>query len=184
LIVGSGGVLSHAPRRQQAMLMMTDAFLPEGVTEMAVDSIFMMPQLGVLSTVHAQAAGEVFEKDCLIRLGTVVAPWGEGKPGQTVFKARIGDKTFEMKLGDIQLVPLGLGKTEKAVFEPEKNWDLGAGKGKPVEKTVNGGVAGVLLDARGRRPFVLPEDRAKRVAALKRWNAAMNMYPEDALVTS
>jgi len=184
LIVGSGGVLSHAPRRQQAMLMMTDAFLPEGVTEMAVDSIFMMPQLGVLSTVHAQAAGEVFEKDCLIRLGTVVAPWGEGKLGQVVFKARIGDVTREVKLGDIELVPLALGETAKAVFEPEKNWDLGAGKGRPVEKTVTGGVVGVLLDARGRRPFVLPDDRAKRVAALKRWNGAINMYPEESLVTS
>ncbi len=29
--------------------MMIDAFLPEGVTELAVDSIFMMPQLGVLA---------------------------------------------------------------------------------------------------------------------------------------
>jgi len=184
LIVGSGGVLSHAPRRQQAMLMMTDAFLPEGITEMAVDSIFMMPQLGVLSTVHAQAAGEVFEKDCLIRLGTVVAPWGEGKLGQPCFKARIGDVTREMKVGEIELVPLGLGESVKAVFEPDKNWDLGAGKGRSVERMVNGGVVGVLLDARGRRPFLLPDDRAKRVMALKRWNAAINMYPEDALVTS
>ena len=30
LIVGSGGVLSHATRRQQSMFMMIDAFLPEG----------------------------------------------------------------------------------------------------------------------------------------------------------
>ena len=52
LIVGSGGVLSHAPRRVQAALMMMDAFLPEGLTLLAVDSIFMTPQLGVLATVH------------------------------------------------------------------------------------------------------------------------------------
>ncbi|MEO8551008.1 MAG: glutamate mutase L, partial [Kofleriaceae bacterium] len=45
LLVGSGGVLSHAPRRVQAMLMMIDAFEVEGVTELAVDSIFMMPHL-------------------------------------------------------------------------------------------------------------------------------------------
>ncbi len=46
LLVGSGGVLSHAPRRVQSAFMMIDAFLPECVTELAVDSIFMMPQLG------------------------------------------------------------------------------------------------------------------------------------------
>ena len=70
ILVGSGGVLSHAPRRAQAARMLIDAFLPEGITQLAVDSIFMMPQLGVLSTVHAKAAVEVFEKDCLIYLGT------------------------------------------------------------------------------------------------------------------
>lgn len=44
MIVGSGGVLSHAPHRAQSALMMLDAYQPEGVTMLAVDSIFMMPQ--------------------------------------------------------------------------------------------------------------------------------------------
>jgi uncharacterized protein (TIGR01319 family) len=82
LIIGSGGVLSHAPRRQQAALMMVDAFQPEGVTRLAVDSIFMMPQLGVLATVNPEAANQVFDRDCLIRLGTCIAPAGGGKQGQ------------------------------------------------------------------------------------------------------
>ncbi|HNT34164.1 MAG TPA: glutamate mutase L, partial [bacterium] len=56
LIVGSGGVLSHAPRRRQSMMMMIDAFQPEGVTRLAVDSIFMMPHLGVLAEVDKRAA--------------------------------------------------------------------------------------------------------------------------------
>lgn len=55
LIVGSGGVLSHAPRRSQAMMMMIDAFQPQGVTMIAVDSIFMMPHLGVLSTINEKS---------------------------------------------------------------------------------------------------------------------------------
>ena len=89
LLVGSGGVLSHAPRRVQSALMMLDAFLPEGITELAVDSIFMMPQLGVLSTVHPIAASQVFEKDCLIRFGSSVAPVGPGKEGQTALKVSL-----------------------------------------------------------------------------------------------
>ena len=43
MLVGSGGVLSHAPRREQSCAMLIDAFQPEGVTRLAVDSIFMMP---------------------------------------------------------------------------------------------------------------------------------------------
>src|SRR5437868_5191178 len=84
LVVGSGGVLSHAPSRAQAALMMMAAYQPEGVTELAVDSIFMMPQLGILSTVLPEAATQVFDRDCLIRLGTVIAPVGTARPGEEI----------------------------------------------------------------------------------------------------
>ena len=46
----------------------------------------MMPHLGVLAQVHPQAALEVFERDCLIYLGTCVAAKGQGKPGKPCFK--------------------------------------------------------------------------------------------------
>ena len=32
LMIGSGGVLSHAPRREQSARMLIDSFLPEGIT--------------------------------------------------------------------------------------------------------------------------------------------------------
>ena len=97
MIVGSGGVLSHAPRREQACKMLVDSFLPEGITQLAVDSIFMMPQLGVLSSIHEKAAIEVFNKDCLIHLGTCIAPLGEGKDGDVMM-----DYSFKVDGKDIQ----------------------------------------------------------------------------------
>ena len=182
LLVGSGGVLSHAPRRAQSALMMLDAFLPEHITELAVDSIFMMPQLGVLSTVHPVAAAQVFEKDCLIRFGSSVAPVGPGKEGQTALKVSLelpGGKKEELSIpyGSLKLVPLADGQFAKAVLRPEKGFDVGEGKGK--ERTVNlrGGVVGVIFDCRGRRPFTLPEDRARRIAKLNEWNDALAAYP-------
>jgi hypothetical protein len=182
LLVGSGGVLSHAPRRVQAAMMMLDAFLPEDVTELAVDSIFMMPQLGVLSTVHPQAARDVFEKDCLIRLGSSVAPVGTGKEGQPMLGAtltRADGSTEEISLayGAMRLVPLADGETAKAVLRPEKQFDVGAGKGKERDVTLRGGVVGVILDGRGRRPFGLPAERQKLIAKLNEWNDALGVYP-------
>ena len=82
LLVGSGGVLSHAPLRVQTAAMLIDAFQPQGVTGLAVDSIFMMPHLGVLASVDEKAATDVFERDCLILLGTCVGFAGAGKRGQ------------------------------------------------------------------------------------------------------
>jgi hypothetical protein len=41
-----------------------------GCTRLSVDSIFMMPHLGVLSTINEKAATDVFVRDCMIYLGT------------------------------------------------------------------------------------------------------------------
>ncbi len=189
ILVGSGGVLSHAPKRQQAALMLIDAFLPEGITRFAVDSIFMMPQLGVLSAVQKQAATEVFNKDCLIHLGTCVAPVGVlKKPGPLMdYKITLPDGTVEsgkLMLGDLKLIKLGLGEDglplkAKAEFEPVKNIDIGAGKGHKMETEISGGVTGIALDGRGR-PFVLPEDDKTRIAKLREWMTAMDIYPAEA----
>lgn len=184
LLVGSGGVLSHAPRRVQAALMMVDAFLPEGLTLLAVDSIFMAPQLGVLSTVHETAATEVFERDCLIRLGGVLAPIGPGKAGQpcvTVELSGPGMAAIDRKVpfGDLVLLPLPETGKVHLTAAPERGFDLGAGKGRSISAEIPGGVVGLIVDTRGRHPFVLPDEPASRIARLREWNRALGMYPRE-----
>jgi hypothetical protein len=182
LLIGSGGVLSHAPRRHQSAMMLVDAFLPEGVTRLGVDSIFMMPQLGVLAEVHPEAATEVFEKDCLIWLGTCVAAKGTVKPGKTAFTAALtradGTKeSHEIRAGDLKLVELAIGETVQAKLSPGKGLDLGWGPGKTVEKELHGGVVGLVLDGRGR-PIALDPADPERVEKIQRWARALNAYPE------
>jgi len=186
LLVASGGVLSHAPRMQQTAAMLVDAFQPEGITTLAKDSIFMMPHLGVLAQVHPQAAMEVFEKDCLIYLGTCVAAKGEGKSGKRCFSFRAeGDslnEAGELVVGDLKLLPLAADATAQLTLEPARGFDLGAGPGRRVEREVRGGTVGLLLDARGR-PLVLPEDRETSRAAVRKWIDALELYEELAAVT-
>jgi uncharacterized protein (TIGR01319 family) len=86
IIAGTGGLLSHAPDRIQSMMVLTDAWQPEGVTWMFQDSVFMMPHLGVLSTVYRDAAWNIFDKDCIVRLGTNIAPKGMISQGSEVMK--------------------------------------------------------------------------------------------------
>jgi uncharacterized protein (TIGR01319 family) len=184
MIVGSGGVLSHAPRRVQAAMMMLDAYLPEGVTSLAVDSIFMMPQLGVLSTVHPDAATQVFDKDCLIRLGSAVAPVGPGREGEPAVKLRIqgpeGPIEKSVAYGDMLRIPLTLG-TYDAEITPQRGLDVGAGKGSPLSTRLEGGAVGVIVDARGRQPFKLPANPEARIKKQLAWLRALDAYPEAAL---
>jgi len=189
LLVGSGGVLSHAPRREQSARMLIDAFLPEGITQLAVDSVFMMPQLGVMANIEKEeladdariAALEVFEKDCLIRIGTCVSPVGKAKLGSTVLTAELHmpDGNMEkhsLQIGEIVLIAAPY-EPIRAKLTPGKGMDIGAGKNETIETTIYGGITGVILDGRGR-PFNMPTDPTQRIADLTKWSAAVNEYPE------
>jgi uncharacterized protein (TIGR01319 family) len=181
LIIGSGGVLSHAPRRVQSALMMIDAFQPKGITKLAVDSIFMMPHLGVISTINEEAAWQVFDRDCLIRLGTVIAPVIVEKPGKTILRAKVEypDRRVEevdLRFGEILKLDLPLGVKAKVYLEPIRGADVGEGRGKKFVAEVEGGVVGLIFDGRGR-PLVIPEREEERVESLMRWFEALDVYP-------
>ncbi len=181
LIVGSGGVLSHAPRRSQAMRMLIDSFLPQGITELAVDSIFMMPQLGVLSTFHEKAAIEVFHKDCLVKLGTCLAPIGQYSQGKDLltYSFNIDNKIHEgtLKFGEIILIKASLGMHSCKII-PERNVDLGFGKGQIFEGDINGGEVGIILDGRGREIKFLNED-SSRINQILEWSKNTLEYNES-----
>ena len=189
LIVGSGGVLSHAPRREQSAKMLIDSFLPEGITSLAVDSIFMMPQLGVMANIENKeiaeqarvAALEVFEKDCLIRLGTCIAPVGKLSgseiPLQVNLEFKNGEKKdIEVRYGELLRIEAEYEEI-KAVLTPAKGVDVGAGDGEQISTTIFGGQVGIVFDGRGR-PLEIDASSSKRISNLKKWSEAMNEYPE------
>ena len=188
LIVGSGGVLSHAPRREQSAKMLIDSFLPEGITSLAVDSIFMMPQLGVMANIEKKelseqartAALEVFEKDCLIRLGTCIAPVGILQGKKSVLKAQLefsnGEKK-EVVLDGGQLVLIEAEFQEiNVTLTPSKGVDVGAGINEVIQTKIYGGQVGIIFDCRGR-PLQLSKEPSKRISDLKNWSNALNEYP-------
>ena len=190
LLVGSGGVLSHAPRREQSAKMLIDAFMPEGITQLAVDSIFMMPQLGVLAHVDKKefsedarkAALEVFHKDCLIRLGTCITPIGKAKPGDTILNAvmTLSDgtkKEQELIRGEIVRLKAPY-EAIQAVLKPSKSMDIGGGKGQEIETNIFGGKVGLIFDGRDR-PITIPANQEERLESIRSWSDALNEYPKN-----
>lgn len=166
MIIGSGGVLSHAPLRAQSALMMMDAYAPEGVTMLTVDSIFMMPHLGVLSEHVYQAAKEVFEYDCIVKCGHCIAPVGLAKTGEPCVRITGAGVDEAVAFGDVKVIPCGRGEFLDLTITTEKGFDVGEGKGRPLTAKLEGGTVGVIVDARGR-PLALPDgpDRITRLRA-------------------
>ena len=190
LLVGSGGVLSHAPRREQSAKMLIDSFMPEGITQLAVDSIFMMPQLGVLAGVDKKdlkeearkAALEVFHKDCLIRLGTCISPIGKSKIGDLVLTAEVSIpdqdmQSFQIYKNDFIRIKAPYEPLD-VTLKPGKNMNIGAGIGESVHTKIFGGEVGIVFDGRDR-PINIPTDPEERLEALKNWSNAINEYPKN-----
>jgi hypothetical protein len=180
-ICGTGGLLSHAPRRSQSALILIDSFQPEGITKLSQDSVFMMPHLGVLSTVHPEAAIEVFERDCLVNIGTCITLTGEIPENEVVanmsFENSVGEEvSVDVVGGAIHNIPFKEPKT-KLRIKLESGIRVLDGLRREIETVVEGGEVGIIIDARGR-PIEFPLDVDERIRKIRAWNDSLQTYPE------
>ena len=165
LVIGSGGVLSHAPDRLEAALMMLDGFRLEGLTEIAVDSIFMMPHLGVLASVNKKAAEEIFIKNCLVRICHSIVPVFQKRKVKTNELAKIywnNQYLTSVNISEVKKVPLPDNERGILRIEPNKYVNVGNGFAKTLEKEIVPNPYGLLLDGRNR-PLSMPSEEDERI---------------------
>jgi uncharacterized protein (TIGR01319 family) len=167
LIIGSGGVLSHAPDRRSAAFMLLDGYEPEGITRLAVDSVFMMPHLGVFAQVHGDAAHEIFLRDCIVDLGTAVAARGRTRAGEELATVLFQSKEHSIREGEITVIPFH-GKEEIVIRPAARTADFGAGPGKEVRAEITGGEAGLILDGR-LRPLKFSTEKKSQLREVREW---------------
>jgi len=174
LIIATGGPLSHAPRASQAALMLLDALEPIGVVSLALDRAKLAPTLGAVAAADPFIAAEILETDGLQNLGTVVAPVGLGRDGETVLRFKItyaDGATLEVEVpyGSLEVIPLPVGQKATLELRPSPRFDIGWGRrGKGATTQVDGGELGVIVDARGR-PLRLPDDPEARRGKIQKW---------------
>jgi uncharacterized protein (TIGR01319 family) len=186
LIIGSGGVISHAPHPAQAMAVIIDGFEPEGITRIAKDAIFMLPHLGILADHLPEAAQSVFDRDCLKRLGTCVAPTGRMRSKKACLEYQLNlpdgsQVAGTLSQGQMARIPLAEDESGEMQIMPSRGFDVGNGPGKSWKSVVTGGPAGIVLDGRGR-PIQWPEETGARRRAVSEWYRAMGVtFGEAAL---
>ena len=73
-----------------------------------------------------------------------------------------------MRAGEIDVLPLKPTQKGRLELRPERNIDLGQGRGRAGTTIAEGGAVGLIIDARGR-PLVLPPDPAERAEQNQRW---------------
>ncbi len=151
-IIGSGGALSHAPQKRQTAQILIDAFEPVGLTYLMVDTNFMLPHLGIFSKLDVEAAIHIASSECLLTLGTVIAPTGYGVEGTKALMIRFSNSSGftneivglwgelicyqpdEFEALDIEITVFGTAK-----------WSQ-----KKQSRNVDIGICGFYIDLRGR----------------------------------
>jgi len=176
LILATGGVLAHAPKFGQAALMLLDALQPRGVTSLVLDRTMLISQLGAVATVAPVAAVQVNENDAVMhRLGTCVVPFGDLPQGQTAIRVGVEysngrQVTAEVMSGSIEIIPLKLNEQALLTLYPAPTVDVGLGPGERARaaEEIDGGLVGLIIDARGR-PLAFPTNETERQARLLQW---------------
>ena len=176
LILATGGVLAHAPKFGQAALMLLDALQPRGVTSMVLDRTMLISQLGAVATIAPIAAVQVNENDAVMhRLGTCVIPFGDLPQGQVAIRVGIEysngrQVNAEVMSGSIEIIPLRINEQALLTLYPAPTVDVGLGPGERARaaEEIDGGLVGLVIDARGR-PLVFPIDETERHARLVQW---------------
>jgi len=162
VIVGRGRMLSTTSHVQAAQILV-DGVQPEGVTEIHLDKLGLLPHLGILSRVDMKAAYQVLNEEGLTPLGTCIAPRGTSKDREEVVTITLdepdGSKTVKtLNSGESVTIPLEAGAEADVEIQPTKRYDVGLGRGKVLNARVIGGSVGLIIDARGRPLKVFPRD--------------------------
>ncbi|MBF6613058.1 MAG: glutamate mutase L [Chloroflexi bacterium] len=198
LLIGTGGLLANTPRPGQAALLMLDALQPTaeglGSVELAVDTTMLIPPLGNLARHHLAAAAYIFDRDCLVWLGTAIILHGasynaDDLPSQprrpavivTIEREQGAAETVEVPYGTIQTVPLRPDQRASLTVKPAPGFRIGSSEpGRPLKtqpgQEVKGGIVGLIIDARGR-PLTLPSNPDARRSQLRRWWSALDAIP-------
>jgi hypothetical protein len=191
LLIGTGGLLAHTPRPGQAALLMLDALQPTaeslGSVELAVDTTMLVAPIGNLARHHPAAAAYIFDRDCLVWLGSTIVLHGRppessaGGVTVTVERQQGGTETVEVPYGSIQVVPLRPDQRAALTVKPTTGLWVGTAEPGKTLKTqpgqeVKGGLVGLMIDARGR-PLHLPTDPDARRSTVRRWWAAFDAIP-------
>jgi hypothetical protein len=207
LLIGTGGLLANVPRVGQAALLLLDALEPtgEGVGsfELALDSTLLLSAIGALAPVAPGAAAYVFDRDCLLWLGTAIVPLGAPSPGAArrngrkadtapaltaageplavevtvAYAGGAGNLKSEVPYGGIEVIPLRPEQRASLTVRPGPGFRIGTGEpGKMVQTGEGEEVKGGLIGLivdARGRPLTLPTDEGARIERLVTWGRAL-----------
>jgi hypothetical protein len=175
LILLSGAPIARGSKPTALLLMLLDSLDAQGIFSVAADSAGLAPAMGAVAAINPEAAAQALENDCLVTWGTVFVPEVAARAGEPVAMtvrvepARGGQLEADVKLGSLELIPLGEGEKANIEIRAERGVNFGAAvKGNVFKREVQGGTVGLMIDARGR-PLPFSENPERQRDKMQQW---------------
>jgi len=179
-IVINGDYLTNFENPNVIALILLDAIQPKGITNLFLDQHGILPVLGSIAVDNPILPIQVLEGPSISLLAKVFSIQSKAKIGTPILKVRLEfkDSTYleeQIIKGTITKIPLMAGQIVKLFLEPLSNIDLNQ-FGKNIDNgfIVQGGLCGIIFDARGR-PIQLQKNNAERFDQLLNWYKSMDI---------
>jgi len=176
-ILASGTTLTRATSPQQILLTLLDGIQPVGITTLILDKHSIISSLGAAAPVQPYLPVQVLESSAFTNLATVVTAVSDSRPGTDILNVRLeyeSGKFTEATVakGSIIALPLKPGETGKMFLEPEHRTRIEPSGLVEDFYKVNGGICGIVIDARGR-PLNMPANDDEREQLYASWMVAL-----------
>jgi len=176
-ILCSGMALTQAATPRQLLMMLLDGLQPLGISTLILDSHSILSTLGAISRTLPLLPVQVLESSAFTNLATVVSTFSNLRPGMLALHARLEyadgkSRTVEVNQGSLAFLPLHTGESATLELELNRNVQVESFDLADSHFKVNGGLCGLVIDARGR-PLKLPQNPAVRAELLSRWNSML-----------
>jgi hypothetical protein len=171
-IIGAGSAVAATGSPGISAMLLMDAVQPIGVTELYADPNALIASMGAISYVLPEAVVQLLRGNNLDYLGTVFSLEGAPRYGERAGRYRIEYEDGEFAEGTITggaiyILDLPVGRTATVKISGLRRGLRVAGRFN-VRRKVRGGLAGVLIDARGR-PIPLESPLADRARFITAW---------------
>jgi len=175
-ILCSGTTLTQLGTPDQLLMMLIDGLQPVGLSTFVLDQHSLLPSLGAAACISPLMPVQLLESSAFTNLATVVSVKSDAKPGTTIMKARIqlsGEpvQSITIKQGTLTRIPMKPGIKAAMQLTATRQSNIEASGLTDSAFRVNGGICGLVIDARGR-PIKLPTDQVKREQQLRTWAEA------------
>ncbi|QPC83481.1 glutamate mutase L [Phototrophicus methaneseepsis] len=173
LILAAGKGLTGTGHPGWNLLLVADTVQPSGVTVVKADPHGLIPAIGAVATINAEAAAQLLANDDLEHLGTLISLEGKPDPERVAVSMTVitdDGESFKQDLygGEILLLPVRVGRAITVRLKAGRGLRIGGSR--TLRQRIHGGSAGILIDARGRA-IDLPADAATRAVQIPKWAA-------------